>query len=34
MTSMMQHEPSSVAMLLTSAATSITVVALYLITDP
>ncbi len=33
-TSMMQQEPSSVAMLRTSAPTSITVVALYLITLP
>ena len=33
-TSTMQHEPSSVAMLLTSKPISITVAALYLITDP
>jgi hypothetical protein len=34
MTSTMQHAPSSVAMLATSAPISITVVALYFTTDP
>ncbi len=34
MTSMMQQEPSSVAMLPTSMPTSMTVVALYLMTEP
>ena len=33
-TSMMQQEPSSVAMLPTSRPTSMTVVALYLMTEP
>jgi len=33
-TSIMQQDPSSVAMLPTSMPTSITVVALYLMTDP